>query len=35
MRGPVLTDKTCSIDGQGDVQALQGYIVYQLIVAAL
>ena len=35
MCGPVLTHEACPINGQGDVQALQGYIVYQLIVAAL
>ena len=35
MRGPVLTHEARPIDGQGDVEALQGHIVYQLIVAAL
>ena len=35
MRGPVLTHEARPINGQGDVEALQGHIVYQLIVAAL
>ena len=35
MRGSVLTHQARPINGQRDVQSLQGHIMYELIVAAL
>ena len=35
MGGPILTDQAGSIDRQRDIQLLEGYVMYQLVVAAL
>ncbi len=35
MGGAVFADQTRAVDGKGDVQILQGDVVYQLVVGAL